>query len=588
MPSAPPFELDERPAPMADPLETLQRIRAKLVRPMPTDRLRGWLLPLAVTVLGGFLRFWRITRPGGPTLHDKSGIVFDETYYAHDSWSMLHHGVETSGQLSAARCGQHTHPCAAFIVHPPLGKWAMAVGEAVFDHGKTVVYNGTDYPAHPLAFRFMGALLGTLAILMVARVARRMFRSTALGVVAGVLLALDGLEFVQSRTAMLDIYLLFWVLAAFCCLVIDRDDGRRRLADRLERPLLPNEWGPSLGVRWWRWAAAFCIGAACATKWNGAYYIPALLILALVWDFGARRVAGARNGLWHGVLRAGGPVLVAFVVVPIAIYVVSWAGWFDSSAAYAYDHDVYTHGSGSWFGIPQDGFWHFWGVFHGWWKYQTEIWHYDATLHASHPYRSVPWGWLLLERPVAYYYETPAAITCGANSCAQEVLGIGNPALWWASIPAFIGVAWMWIMRRDWRAAGVMALFLFGWVPWLLQELGNVHIPMDQGGPCTGAGDCHRTMFLYYMTPNVPFMVLAVTFVIGLAIGHRKQAEIRRIAGTAAASLYLASVVVAFGYFYPILAAQTITSHQWDDRIWFQSSCQSKWNEYHENAPCWI
>jgi dolichyl-phosphate-mannose-protein mannosyltransferase len=596
--------LTAAPAPYVEPLEALQRIRAKLIRPLPDDRLRGWLLPLAITLLGGLLRFWRITRPGGPTLKATSvtghgatavqhttGIVFDETYYAHDSWSLLHHGVETDGLMHKA----------AFIVHPPLGKWVMALGEAAFDHGKTAVFNGTIYPSSTLSFRFMGALLGTLAILMVARVARRMFHSTALGVIAGGLLALDGLEFVQSRTAMLDIYLLFWVLAAFCCLVIDRDDGRRRLANRLQRPLAPEEWGPSLGFRWWRWAAGICIGAACATKWNGVYYVFALLILAVVWDFGARRTAGARSGLWWGVLKSLGPALVAFIVVPIVVYVVSWSGWFASNATFAYDHDVYLTAGKSWFGLPQGGshkwlgflpmtwFAHDWAVFHGWWKYQTEIWYYDKTLHASHPYRSVPLGWLLLERPVAYYYETPAKSYCGGQLCAQEVLGIGNPAIWWACIPAFLAAGWMWIMRRDWRAAAVMTTFLFGFVPWVLQEFGNVKIPMAQGGPCTGAGDCHRTMFLYYMTPNIPFMVLALTFVIGLAIGHRKQNEIRRIFGTSAAALYLAAVIVLFGFFYPVLAGKTITYHQWDQRIWFQHSCQAgKWNEYHENAPCWI
>ena len=42
-----------------------------------------------------------------------------------------------------------------------------------------------------------------------------MTRSTLLGCVAGLLLALDGLEFVMSRTALLDIFVMFWVLAAF-------------------------------------------------------------------------------------------------------------------------------------------------------------------------------------------------------------------------------------------------------------------------------------------------------------------------------------------------------------------------------------
>ncbi|HWA65235.1 MAG TPA: phospholipid carrier-dependent glycosyltransferase [Mycobacteriales bacterium] len=569
---------------VADP--ALARIKARLVTAMPDDRLRSWLLTIALTVLGGIARFWRITRPGGHTLHSATSIVFDETYYVHDSWSLLHHGVETNGPMTSS----------GFVVHPPLGKWLMAIGEAIFDHGKTVTYHHTVYPASPLSFRFMGAVLGTLAILMVARIARRLFRSTAMGLIAGSLLALDGLEFVQSRTAMLDIYLMFWVLAAFGCLVLDRDYGRRKLASRLTAPLGYREWGPSIGFRPWRLATAFCLGAACATKWNGAYYIPAAILLALAWDIGARHSAGASGRNWH-VDRTGGmridqvdwwlvgngavrvllPLVAVMVLIPAAVYVASWAGWFASNSTYAYDHDLYVHHGQSWLA-------HDWAVLHGWWEYQRAIWHYDVTLHAPHPYLSRPWGWLLLERPVAYYYQSPSG--CGAASCSQEVLGIGNPALWWASIPALVVVTWIWVARRDWRAAAVIVTFAFGYLPWIFQELQVV----NTDPACTPAGDCHRTMFLFYMLPNVPFMVLAVTMTLGLVIGRRTASDARRALGASAATSYLACVVVLFAFFYPVLAARNISSTAWHKRIWFSSTCSTDphRNEHHEDAPCWI
>src|SRR5206468_7496637 len=83
----------------------------------------------------------------------------------------------------------------------------------------------------PFGWRFAVAVAGSLAILILARVARRMTRSTLLGCVAGLLLALDGLEFVMSRTALLDIFVMFWVLAAFAALVADRDRTRAHVAD---------------------------------------------------------------------------------------------------------------------------------------------------------------------------------------------------------------------------------------------------------------------------------------------------------------------------------------------------------------------
>src|SRR5258708_12124530 len=79
-------------------------------------------------------------------------------------------------------------------------------------------------------WRFAVAVVGTLSILMVARITRRMTRSTLLGCLAGLLMALDGLEFVLSRTAILDILVLFWVLAAFRILVPDPDASRAPLS----------------------------------------------------------------------------------------------------------------------------------------------------------------------------------------------------------------------------------------------------------------------------------------------------------------------------------------------------------------------
>ena len=79
----------------------------------------------------------------------------------------------------------------------------------------------------------MTALLGTLSVLMLCRIGRRLFRSTFLGCLAGALMAVDGLHFVMSRTALLDQVLMFFVLAAFGCLLIDRDRARARLAAAL-------------------------------------------------------------------------------------------------------------------------------------------------------------------------------------------------------------------------------------------------------------------------------------------------------------------------------------------------------------------
>ena len=75
-------------------------------------------------------------------------------------------------------------------------------------------------------------VLGTLSILMIGRAARRMFGSSLLGTIAAFLVAFEGHHFVQSRTGLLDLIVMFWALAAFCALLIDRDRSRALLAER--------------------------------------------------------------------------------------------------------------------------------------------------------------------------------------------------------------------------------------------------------------------------------------------------------------------------------------------------------------------
>ena len=145
-------------------------------------------------------------------------------------------------------------------MQPEVGKLLIAVGEWMFG-------------LNSFGWRFSSAVFGSLAILLMCRIARRMTRSTLLGCIAGLLMALDGLEFVLSRTGILDIFLMFFVLAAFGCIVIDRDVSRARLAEQVARRE-GGQTGPRLGIRRWRVAAGIFLGLAVATKWDAALVHP--------------------------------------------------------------------------------------------------------------------------------------------------------------------------------------------------------------------------------------------------------------------------------------------------------------------------
>lgn len=480
----------------------------------------GWWASLAITLLAGLLRFVRLDLPyNGPT----SGKIFDEIYYACDAQNLLRYGVEhvtQSGEL-AGECLPTGG--GSFVVHPPLGKWAIALGIKLFG-------------MNTFGWRCAAALAGTLTVLVVVRAGRRMTGSTLLGCLAGLLLAVDGLHFVQSRVAMLDVFLVFWTTSAFGCLLVDRDRLRARLAEVADPAQVRT------GVRRWRVAAGVCLGGAVATKWSGIYYLAALALLSLAWEVGARRTAGVRAPVRVSLRRATLPLAGTFVLLPLALYLLSWTGWFASDLGY--DRQWSTGHT-----LVPD-------ALRSLWHYHQQILSFHEGLSSKHPYQSHPAGWLLLARPVSYYYPpgiTAGAYGCTAASCAREVLAIGNPVLWWGTIPVLVALLWLWVARRDWRASAVLALIAAGIVPWVRDDL---H---------------HRTMFDFYALPAVPFMALGAALVAGWVLGGRDASRERRRWGALGVGTCTALAVAAFAFFYPVLAAVTITLSQWQDRMWFPS-----------------
>src|SRR5690606_39372031 len=128
--------------------------------------------------------------------------------------------------------------------------------------------------ATPSVSRFVTDLAGTLSVMILCRLARRMTGSTLLGCAAGLLLALEGLHIVTSRAALLDVFVMFWILAGFACLVNDRDRSRRILAERIEAG---DRSAPGAFLaHGWRWAAGVCLGLASASEWTGVLYISAV------------------------------------------------------------------------------------------------------------------------------------------------------------------------------------------------------------------------------------------------------------------------------------------------------------------------
>ncbi len=475
--------------------------------PPAADRLRGWVVTAVLALVAGVVRFvdlGRITDAGTP--------VFDEKHYVPQAWQMLRNG------------GVEDNPGYELIVHPPLGKQLIALGELVFGYGG-------------FGWRAAAALSGVLTVVLVVRAARRLTRSTLLGAVAGVLLICDGLSHVQSRMGMLDAFAALFVVAAFATLLVDRDDVRARLALVVaESRVGDTPYGPRLGVRWWRLATGVLLGLGCAVKWSGVYWLAAFAVLAVVWDLTARRAAGVARP-WRGTaLRDLGPALWALLLVPVLAYLAGWWAWFGSETA------IDRYATGNPLGSLLSYSLHVLGF------------HSGLTTAASgeHPWESKPWSWPMGLRPMLYYISSGGQVEgCGTGDCVSAVMLLGTPALWWPAYAVLAYAVWRTIARFDWRYAAVLVGYGAGIVPWFL--------------------NIDRQMYFFYMTPVVPFLVLGTVLIMGEVLGRADAPRERRQTGRLVVGLWVGLVVANFVWLWPILNGLPITQEMWDAQLWLPS-----------------
>jgi dolichyl-phosphate-mannose--protein O-mannosyl transferase len=469
-----------------------------------------------------------------------------------------------------------------FVVHPPLGKWLIAASEWLQGtiSGK---HTSEAYLADSLGWRIAPAVFGCLGVIMLTRIVRRLMRSNLFGFIGGLLMALEGMSLVLARTAILDIFLQTFIIAAFGALVLDREQIRGRLAALIAEGADLADGVPTLGPRPWRLIAGVMLGLACAVKWTGAFFLIALIILSIVWDRAALKSAGVRRPTRNWGRRAVLPGLGSFIVAPIGAYLLTYLGWFVGENGWnrhwADTHSSSTHlkvwGLGklgidipfNWGWLP--------GPIRSLGAYTHDAYAFHEGLDSPHAYGSKPWSWLILGRPVDFYYNGDGT-SCGASSCSREVLLIGTPLLWWAFVPMLIWLAWHWATTRDWRAATVWVAFIAGWLVWFL--------------------NLKRTMFLFYMAPLVPFLIIGLTLALGTMLGpglprppardcaaedpepyptteeeRYERARHRRNWGLAGVSIFLALVIADFAWMWPLFTGGQLTYTEWHLHMWLPS-----------------
>lgn len=488
------------------------QLRDRLLRDPDWGRAIRWLAPLVITAIAALLRLINVAHP-----HQ---LAFDETYYVKDAWSLWTLGYEgtwgenandafiTLQQLPLSEQG-------AFIVHPPLGKWLIALGMAI---------GGPDNSA---GWRLATALLGTASVLLVYLIARRLSGSVVVASVAGTLLAIDGLSIVMSRIALLDGILTFFVLLGVLFVIIDR----QRTIPVIERrdPDKPDPfWGPVLWRRPWLIAAGTALGAASAVKWSGLYVLAGFGLYVVVTDALARRRAGVVLWPTAAAFRQGPVSFVLLVFPALAVYLISWTGWLVTAGGYDRQSDP--------------------NPLIALWKYHESMLGFHVGLTRGHPYASPAWEWPLLLRPTAVWVDSDPA-GCGTDHCIGVISAIPNPLIWYAGVAAAIYLLYRlvrgWITRRP--VGPELSIPLVGlavtYVPWLMFP--------------------DRTIFQFYTVVMMPFLVIALAMTLRIIAGTREDPLHRRQSGERTVMIFLAFVVLVSAFFLPLWTGMSVPYEFW-------------------------
>ena len=485
-------------------------------------RVLRWAAPAFVVVIAAVTRLINLGSP--------HTLVFDETFYVKDAWTLVNLGYEGQwpAEADALFAGGQTDIFLAdpsFVVHPPLGKWLIGLGMLIFG------------PDNSFGWRVATAVTGILAVVLIMLIARLLFKSMLLATIAGFLLAISGTAIVMSRVALLDNFVMFFALLGFGAVLLDRSWSRVRLAAwiaRREEGGRGTDWGPALWNRPWLIAAGAAFGATAAVKWSGLYFLAAFAVYTLVVDALARRRAGIQ--FWgSGTVFTQAPVTF-LLTVPIAlvVYLSTWSSWFLSDNGYsrhwAEDAGHAWGGLLSWVPLSVQSFWHF----------EASVYSYHLGEMRPHGYQANPLTWLLMIRPTSMYYQSSSLGQdgCQFTTCGASITGIANPIIWWAATAAVLYLVYRLARYREWRVGLILMGMVAGYLPWLLY--------------------LNRTVFQFYTIAFEPYMLLALVFVIGLILGSPHDERDRRVSGLRLVGIFLGFAAVVSAFYWPLWTGMQI------------------------------
>ncbi len=475
----------------------------KLPRFRPTPFLG---VILAIFTFSLTLRFWN--------LGQFNELVFDEVYYAKfasDYW-----------------LGNSFFPS-----HPPLSHYlialAMGLGK-IFPVNPDQVNDLTGAVRSTWSYRWLNALTGATIPLLMGAIAYGLTQRRTLTLLAMGLTALDGIFLVESRYALNNIYLVFFGLLGQAMVL----------------------WYLRHGQRWLLILGAISLGCAGSVKWNGFSFLLGIYLLwAIAWGWcwweklrgiEVRRksnnshdasngldLQGGKTFLQSWLVISPGQLIIWLIILPIFTYSVIWIPHLLMNPEYA--------------------------SLEGFWRIQVETWQYHRRVGNSadiHPYCSPWYSWLVMARPIAYFYQKS-----GNFGLIYDVHAMANPVLLWFST----GAMGLLMGNFVWQTLRRSSQF-FTTIP--LRGL-TIYIVVNYGVSLLPWLGVSRCTFFYHYLPAYGFSILALALVLETLL-QQPQTHYRVMAFTG-----LALVAIAFWYWLPIFLGLPLTPQGFSLRMIFPS-----------------
>ncbi|NEO24393.1 MAG: phospholipid carrier-dependent glycosyltransferase [Moorea sp. SIO4A5] len=463
----------------------------------------------AIVLLSLALRFWGLGR--------FNRLVFDEVYYA----------IFANNYLTGT---------SFFNPHPPLSQYIIAIGIWIGSHlpfGQDTVNELTGSLRSTWSYRWLNALTGSLIPIVVAALAYQLNRRRSYALIAALFAATDGLFLVESRYALNNIYLVILGLLGqlFFLLALNHQAAKSWLMLILS------------GV---------FFGASAAIKWNGLWFLLGIYIVwavAWVWQlfrtyFGqttrTRSIPSGRHPLQNLTQLNIGHILLNLVILPVVTYSLLWI-----------PHLLMN---------PSPGFW----------ESQVKILTFHQNVGSGtdvHPYCSRWYTWLLMWRPVAYFYQTashsPEAVptdsllSADASNVIYDVHAMGNPFLWWLSTTAILLLLLL-LTQRILEGVGWKSIpTSYTWITlYLIVNYAANLLPWTKVTRCT---------FLYHYMGASVFSGLALAWLVDRWL-HSEKNQYRSAGFTV-----ILVVVLAFIFWLPIYLGLPLSESGYQLRMWFRS-----------------